>query len=34
VRLAPVFDTLHAAIRHATEHGLRWVGGLAAASAP
>jgi hypothetical protein len=26
MRLAPRFDTLQAAIRYATEQGLRWVG--------
>jgi hypothetical protein len=34
LRLTPVFDTIHAAIRYATEQGLGWVGAPAAATQP
>jgi len=34
LRFVPLFDTPQAAIRHATDQGLTWVGQAAACSSP
>lgn len=34
MRLVPVFDCRHDAARHATEHGLAWIGAAGAAPGP